>query len=253
MLINVDDILKIVKLVLLSGYIKGVKPLSLFLISEYGLGKTEIITNYKDKRILFATDISYIGLLSELKENKNVTHLVIPDFLKITMKKRSTSDNLISLLNAGTEEGIGMIHLGNFKEDFKNRNIGIVVATTKDSYNQRKKYWKGIGFLSRMIICSYSYSKDTTDKIITFINSEEYLNNNKKSRLDCLRKQEIKSTEQLNKQLNDIADKKFRTLKQLQTLAKCNALVRNDNKVTIEDINEIKRLSKYLNLGYNKL
>ena len=86
-MIKVDDILKIVKLVLLSGYLKHHKPLSLFLIGEVGTGKTEIITNYKSSRVVMITDLSYMGLLKSMRTNKKLKHIIVPDFLKITKKK----------------------------------------------------------------------------------------------------------------------------------------------------------------------
>ena len=104
-----------------------------------------------------------------------------------------------------------------------------------------------------MVICSYSYSEETALKIINYINNEEYLTNNIKEKLQGFKDIEVTSNSELNKQLNDIANNEFRTLKQLQTLIKCNALIRGDNKVIQHDVNEIIRLSKFINLTYSKI
>ena len=252
-MIKIQDISKIVKLVLVSGCLKESKPLSLLVVGDSGMGKTEIISGFDSKRILFLTDLSYMGLLDELKANKDLTHIIIPDFIKITMKKRTTSSNLISLLNAVTEEGIGNIHLLHFKEDFKGKKIGIITSTTKLSYNQNKKSWRGIGFMDRMLVCSYSYSDQTIDEIIKYINEEKYLKKDTKEKLKMIKNVNITSKPILNEKLNPLIHKRFRTLKSLQTLVKCNALLRGSKSVEQEDIDEITRLSKFLNLEFNEI
>lgn len=252
-MIKTAEILKIVKLVLLSGYLKKTKPLSLLVVGKSGNGKTENIKYHKSKRAIFVTDLSYRGVTDLLKNDAQIKHLIVPDFLKITMKRRSTSDNLISLFNAMTEEGIGLIKVYNFEHDFKDRVCGLIVATTKSSFEQNKSAWTSIGFLSRMLICSYDYSEETIQQILEYINSEQFLKENGFEHLKGFKDLEVTSTKELNSQLNKVASKKFRTLKQLQTLAKCNALLEKRKQVTQRDIDEIIRLSKFMNLTYTKI
>jgi hypothetical protein len=45
----------------------------------------------------------------------------------------------------------------------------------------------------------------------------------------------------------------FRLHKQLRSLVKAHALYRGDTKVKMEDLEEIKRLSKYMNLGFHQI
>lgn len=255
-MIKVEDIKKIVKLTLLSGSLVNTKPLSLLLVADAGLGKTEMIQSYKSKKFLFMSDLSYMGLVEELEKNKKIRHLIIPDFIKITHKKRSTSDNLTSFLTLLVEEGAEIIHLGSYRCDLrvkkKPRNIGLITATTRKSFEQKRKDWGNIGFLSRMIVCSYSYSKKTTKEVFDYINSEQFLKNNNMEDLNYKDK-EIKGNKQQFQRLNSIANNDFRNLKQLQILAKSHALMRGDNQVSKEDIDEISRLSYYLNLDYREI
>jgi hypothetical protein len=252
-MIKIDDITKIVKLTMISGCLKGVKPLSLLVIGEAGIGKTEIITGFSSPKILFLTDLSYMGLLKELKENKDLTHIIIPDFIKITQKKRSTADNLISLLNALTEDGVGKISLCNFNEDFQGRKMGIITSTTKASFHQNKQAWNSIGFLDRFLVCSYSYSSETIDEIIKYINEEKYLSKKIKEKVKITKKIDIRTKSSLNEKLNVLIHKRFRTLKALQSLVKCNAILRGSDIVENIDIDEVSRLSKYLNLDFNPI
>lgn len=251
MLIEIDDIRKILKLVLLSGYLKDNKPLSLMIIADKGLGKTELLKSFHSKNITYMTDLTYYAVLEEMKENKKLKHIIIPDFLKITMKRKSTGDNLISLFNALIEEGINKIGIYKDKYDFKGRNLGLVLATTKDSYIQQRNKWESIGFLSRFIIISYSYKIETEDKILNYITTEDYKNVIEKLREHKIKK--VVTTQELNQTLKNYCNRDFRKLKQLIILSKCHALEQNRNKVNKEDINEIIRLNEFMNYNYKKI
>lgn len=246
-----DDLLKIVKLVLLTGNLKDIKPVSLLIISKSGNGKTQLITSYKKRTIIKFTDLTYSGLISQLKENPKIKHVIIPDFIKITQKKRSTTDNLVSLLNAALEEGIDKIKMYNTEIDLKGKQIGLITATTKESFNQRKKAWHSFGFLQRMLIVTYDYSDDTIDEILESIAKEEYLKD-KIENIEISNK-DVHSNKDLNIQLKELSSKNFRTQKNLQSLAKANALLRKSKIVEQEDIDEIIRLTKYMNFNYTKI
>lgn len=253
-MIKIDDISKIVKLVLLSGFLKKTKPLSLLLVGEVGIGKTEISTHFSTTRASFISDISKMGLYNELLEHKQLKHIIIPDFIKITQRKRATSDDLISALNSAVEEGLSHISLYKYAPSFKNRNIGLITSTTKASYSQNKQKWEHIGFLSRMLVVSYSYSETTIKEIMDYITNEKYLNDKDKEKLGNYKSNiDVTSAQEFNQQLLSLHNNKFRTQKQLQILLKCHALFRHSTKVNQEDVDEIKRLSKYLNLNYTKI
>ena len=248
------DLQKIVKLVLLTGNLKNTKPVSLLIVSKSGNGKTELITSFKKKSVAFVTDTSYQGLLSLLKDEPHIKHLIIPDFIKITQKKRSTTDNLVSLLNAVTEEGIGRMKVYNTDYDYKGRQLGLITATTKASFSQKRNAWETFGFVQRMILVSYDYADDTIEEILSSINKKEWLSTQKSNeKIIKYASKDMITKEELFKQLNQICDKRFRTLKHLQSLCEAHALLRGDNEVKQEDIDEIIRLSRFMNLKYTKI
>ena len=211
---------------------------------------TEIYTLSLHDALPILTDLNYSGLIGLLIKNSTLKHLIIPDFIKITMKKSSTKDNLISFLNSCIEDGLNKIE-GYFHHNFKNRLIGIVTSTTKISFSQNKKVWNGMGFTDRIIICSYAYKKETIEEIKKYINSEKFMQ--EKECLGKLKITEIKSNSLLNSYFNEKVKNSLRTLKQFQTLAKCNALNERRNKVLKKDIDEILRLSHFLNEEYNEI
>jgi hypothetical protein len=250
-MINMEDLKKIIKLTLLTGNLKGYAPVSLLVLSKSGNGKTELITSYNKPSAFIVTDISYSGLCQELKKNNNLKHLIIPDFIKITQKKRSTSDNLISLLNALLEEGASKMRVFGQEYDFNKRRLGLITATTKASFAQHKEIWAKFGFVQRMLLVSYDYKDETIEQIMCSINKEEFI----KNKVEKLIKsgKDINSEEKFNKQLNHHANKNFRSLKHLQALAKAHALMSDKKCVSQDDINEIIRLTKYMNLNYIKI
>ena len=246
-----EDIRKIVKLCHLSAYLIDEEQLSLMLIAPPENGKTHFLMSYEDRLSINVTDLSFMGLVHNLQRNLKFKSLKIPDFLKITGKKRSTSQNLLTLLNGFLEEGLFKIDLGNKEEiNFKGRRGGILTATTNKSYSQNRKTWEGMGFSSRFLICSYKYSSETIYKIMKLINKGK----TKKQKAEKIKSKRslVISEDKFNQQLNKISVG-LRQLIQLQTLAKANALNENRLKVIQKDINEVIRLHQYLNLDYTEI
>lgn len=251
-MIKTEDIKKIIKLVLLTGDIKNVKPVSLLIVGKSGNGKTELLAHYDKKKALYITDLSAYGLVSELEKNPEIKHIIVPDFIKLTQKNRSTSDNLISMLNALIEEGGAKISLKNYSTDLSGRQIGLITATTKASFSQNKMAWGTIGFMQRMLIISYDYTDETIQEIFSYINQELFIDD-KKEKLKDQKPKEVLTDKEINKKLNPFSKKSFRSLKNLQALVKANALMNGRREATEEDVQEIIRLTNFMNLKFNKI
>lgn len=256
-MIKTEELQEFIKTVFYTGYIKGEKPLSVFIIGNVGIGKSELLSSYEEtNNISFFTDMTYMGLLNLLKKNKEVRHIIIPDFLKITMKGRNTTNNVLSLLNSGMEEGIREISLMGFNEDFKNKKIGLISSTTRDSYYQNRKKWESMGFLSRCLILSYDYKDETKEQIFDFIFNRDYLNDGKKKLELPIMNVEVKLPRNLARKLRDKTST-FRSQKQLQTLLMARSIINNPNskefEVTEKEVNEVIRFSKYINMDFKKI
>ena len=256
-MIKTEELQDLIKTVLYTGYISGEKPLSVLLIGQVGIGKSQLITDYEKKdNIVVCSDITYMGILHHLKTNREFRHLIIPDFLKITMKSKTTTANAVSILNAGIEEGIGEINLLNYNEDFKGKTFGLITATTKDSLSQNRKNWQSMGFLSRCLIISYDYKDDTKEQIFDFIQDRLY-KSEKKKELDLPSANlDVILPKELAKKLRN-RETTFRSQKQLQTLAMARAIMNNlaTNKfiVTQKEIDEVLKMSKFFNYNFTKI
>lgn len=253
-MIKIGELKELLKLVFFTGYVAGEKPVSVMLVGEVGIGKSELVKTMKiSDNIVFYTDVTYMGIIKLLEENKEVRHIVIPDFLKITMKKKSTTDNITSCFNALMEEGLDKISMMGQQHDFKGKKVGVITATTRNSFNQHKRKWEAMGFLSRMLIVSYDYSDKTKEDIFKYIFERGYLKNNKEKELEMpVRNLDVKLLVNLAKQLRE-KDTTFRKQKQLQALVMANALLNNRFKVLKEDVNKINNFKKFINLNYTKI
>lgn len=255
-MIKIEELKELIKTILFSGYVSNEKPLSAIFIADVGSGKSEMLNSFKvNDNIAYFTDVTYMGLIKLLENEKEIRHIVIPDFLKITMKKKSTTDNITSCFNAMMEEGLDKISMMGQSFDFKGKNVGLITATTKDSFAQYKKRWKSMGFLSRMLIISYRYSEKTKEEIFRYIYNREYLNDNNKSKENMpLRNVHIKLKPELAKMLREKRTD-FRNQKQLQTLAMARCLMDNRTKleVTKKDIQKINSFKKFINLEFTEI
>jgi len=252
-MIKIEILKDLIKTILFTGYVENEKPISVMFVGKVGSGKSEIINTFKlNDNIAYFTDLTYMGLIQLLKDNPNLKHIAIPDFLKITMKKKSTMDNVTSAFNALMEEGLDKISMMGMQHDFKGINVGIITATTKGSFAQHTNKWKAMGFLSRMLIISYDYKDDTIKDIFEYIFNRRYLTDKKEKISLPFKKLEVILTDKQARQLKD-KDTDFRRQKQLQTLVMARALMNDRTEVNDQDIKDINNFKKFLNLNYTKI
>jgi hypothetical protein len=251
--IAIEELRELVRTIIYTSYVDGEKPVSCIFVADKGSGKSEILNKFKMfDNLAYFTDITYVGLIDLLERNENIQHIVIPDFLKIVMKKKSTSENIISCLNALMEEGLGKISFFNKTYDFKDRRCGLLTATTSDSFLKNQKQWDSIGFISRMLVVSYSYSNGTKADIFDYIFNRKYLKEKLTKEKMPKKKSKIILPLDLAKQLKD-KDTDFRKQKQLQVLSMARALVHGRKEVIQKDINEVNSMKKFINLLFHEI
>jgi hypothetical protein len=168
-LIQVDDIIKLVNLSLLTGRVMNAKPVSMLLIGDTETGKTQILEVFMNlKPVIWANDLSAHVIVDEVapEVEKGKTHILIPDLLKVLGHQKVVTRNTMTMLNSIMEEGLKNVMFYGTRKEFKQSvRCGVVAAITRDAYRAREKYWSGIGFVGRCIPVSFSYSKATKLKI----------------------------------------------------------------------------------------
>lgn len=242
---KINKIKRIIKLTYASAFLKNCRPLSLMIIAPPSQSKTHFLLSYKTKYSYTITDLSFMGLINLLVENPKLKHIKVPDFLKLTEKKASTKDNLLSFLNSFLEEGIFEVKLGNQnKLDLKGKKGGIITATTKASYEQNKKKWENTGFISRFLIVSYQYSNELISEIMDSINNgdEEIKTENIN-----YKQKYVKIKKEHNDKLKQLSLYNIRKYNNLRILIKTIALTNQREETEEKDIEELIELNEILN------
>jgi hypothetical protein len=259
-LIEVDDLIKLVNLALLTGRLKNAKPISMLLIGDTETGKTQILEVFMDlKSVIWANDLSAHVIVDEVapQVEKGKTHILIPDLLKILGHQKVVTRNTITMLNSIMEEGLKNVMFYGTRKEFKHPvRCGVIAAITRPAYHAREKYWKGIGFVGRCIIVSYSYSEATKLRIHEHIRKGFPA---KTIEIMTGKKTQVVIPAKIARRIEALAVAEtpfstgFRIHKQLRALVQAHALYRGDTKVKMEDFEEVKRLSKFMNLDFHEI
>lgn len=159
-LIEVDDLIKLVNLAILTGRIKNAKPISMLLIADTETGKTQILEVFMNlKPVIWANDLSAHVIVDEvaLQVEKGKTHILIPDLLKVLGHQKMVTRNTMTMLNSIMEEGLKSVMFYGTRKDFKEPvRCGVIAAITKDAFKAREDHWKSIGFVGRCLLVSFS-------------------------------------------------------------------------------------------------
>jgi hypothetical protein len=259
-LIEVDDLIKLVNLAILTGRLKNGKRISMLIVGDTETGKTQILEVFMDlKPVIWANDLSAKIIVSDVapQVEKGKTHILIPDFLKILSHQKVVARNTITMLSAITEEGLKNVMFYGSQREFKEPvKCGVIAAITKSGYKSREKYWKDIGFVGRCIPVSFSYSDETKMRI------HEHIRQGFPARvIDVVagRPTSVEIPSDIGVRVQDLVLARsafstgFRLHKQLRALVQAHALYLGRSLVTEEDFEEIRRLSKFMNLDFNTI
>jgi hypothetical protein len=256
-LINVDDLIKLVNLVILTGRVKNAKPVSMLLIADTETGKTQILEAFMNlKPVIWANDLSAHIIVDEVapQVEKGKTHIIIPDLLKVLGHQKMVTKNTMTMLNSIMEEGLkNVMFYGTRKEFKKPVRCGVIAAITRDAYDAREKHWKSIGFVGRCLLVSFSYSEETKLKIHQHIRAGFPA---KTIEIITGRPSSVEIPARIAEKIQDLAIARtpfstgFRLHKQLRSLIQAHALYCGRSKVRKEDFEEVRRLSRFLNLDF---
>lgn len=171
--------------------------------------------------------------------------------------QRMVTKNTMTMLNSIMEEGLkNLMFYGTRKEFPRPVTCGVIAAITKDGYAAREKHWKSIGFVGRCIPVSFSYSEETKLKI-----HERIRNGFPPKMIEIItgRPMNVEIPSRIAEKVQDLAIGRtpfstgFRLHKQLRALVQGHALYCGRAKAKKEDFEEIRRLSKFMNLDFHQI
>jgi hypothetical protein len=161
------------------------------------------------------------------------------------------------MLNSIMEEGLKNVLFYGTRRDFKQPvRCGAIGAITRDAYMAREKYWRSIGFVGRCLLVSFSYSEKTKLKI------HEHIRRGFPARTIQIitgKRTNVEISARIAEKVQDLAIARtpfstgFRLHKQLRSLIQAHALYCGRSKVRMEDFEEVRRLSRFLNLDFSPI
>lgn len=265
---------KIIRLCIQSAYVTSVEhPVSLFILANAEHGKTIALQKsvnqlIKSKNIFYSNNITakYIekNLMPKIKSGE-IRHIVIPDLLNAIERGKNTRKLFVNFIKSLIEEGI--FHLADSFNEFSSDTpvkCGMITAITKANMKESWREWKNIGFVSRFIPFSYSY---TMPKMMELIDSIFFKKTKQIQVKNLLRDIITHDIEILDDKSLDYSHLKTLALlfgkqtegigirmgKNLMSLVYANAMLEHRKKVKQSDINEIVRLSQWMNYEYRTI
>jgi len=258
-MIGVEELTRIIKATLATASLKGERPLSLLIVADVGLGKSQMLQKFcLVDSVYYSTDTTPYTIIKkyglELRSGK-IKHIIIPEFLTILNKPREQADSFVTFFNSLIEEGVLRVE-SRGEKTFSAAypvTVGLITAIAAPEYNRRRSQWASVGFLSRMLHVRFRYSVETADKILDSILLKEYHSEapekiTRSPDADVLIPVAIgRYLKALALKLKDSEDKlAARKLKQLQTLIMGLAIINHRTAVSNEDLNDLLKMSRFL-------
>lgn len=263
-LVEVDELEKTVKTCLYSPYVQGEKALSLLIVAKPESGKTAILKKYSiNKGIVYLTDATAYGLTRDILPkvvSGEVKHILIADLITPLSKSVKTRSSFIAFLNNLIEEGVAKITTYSTVWE-KQVNCGLITAVTDEALRDGRHEWAKMGFLSRMILFSYSYSIEQVYKIFNeLIQAKDVKLQSEKLNFPAKPK-DIILPQKIAKELSAISMAVgremnlygFRFFLNSRAFIKALALMKGKKEVDKEDFEDFLKLTKYFNANFNVL
>jgi hypothetical protein len=269
-MIETKSIEDLISISLWTGYLEDEQPQSIMIISNVEGGKSLLTSQFMgNDGVRFMHDATAYGILKAYKQDLikgKIKHFIFPEFIFPLSRQKETVNSFLAFLNGLVEEGIKEIQTYATKIILpKPIRAGVIACLSRDEFQWRKNYWCSIGFLSRFLPVSYSYSKRVEDAIFEAIFSQESEVRDIKFKFHRGR---VKLPQEMARQLKPIAkviaqdcsrdDKTkklagFRAQIGLQRMVKGIALARGKSTVTQAEVDRLNELSRYLNLKFNEI
>jgi len=262
-MVNLQPLQKIVECTIYSPYIQGEKPLSLLIVAKPESGKTSVLKMYRENRgIVYITDCTAYGLTRDILPkivSREIKTIIIPDLMTPLSKQTKTRQAFIAFLNNLIEEGVAKVTTyANIWE--KDVNANVITAVTDEALRDGRHNWAKLGFLSRFVIFSYSYSLSTVQKILeTYSLYGPSLGQVKLNIPD--QPVDIHLPKQLADKIDPIATQigrelslyGFRAKINFRCLLKTLAYRNKRHEVTDQEFSEFLELANFMNFKFNPL
>ncbi|MFC1967125.1 hypothetical protein ACFLV2_00555 [Chloroflexota bacterium] len=186
-MIGIDNINKLLELVVFTGHIRGEQPVSVIVTAPPEAGKTDLVMKYSQSQgLVVLTDCTAYGIMRDygnaIREGR-VKHLLIPDLIKPMSRGKDTVHSLVAFFNSLIEEGVVSIStyaetIGIPRQGIQPQipvQCGLIATMAKGVLLDGRHHWSKMGFMSRLLPISYTYNANTQLGIHRAIANREYL------------------------------------------------------------------------------
>lgn len=262
-MIGTKDLEILLEDVLISGSLADERPVSLIMIAPPGMGKSDMVLQYRQSEgVVATTETTFFALMTmhgQAMQQGKLHHIIVPDLGPIINKPREGALRELSQFGALVAEGLinwrsarGAFAVGN-----QPVRCGIIFCITPYSYREKLAMLTDEGFLSRFLIASFALHDDLVSHIHDQISAGS-VNAHLETKLlaQWKEKQSVSIAPRIDRflrssgiieQVRDLSDTAgFRTHHHLRTLLKANALRRGRHEVGRDDIDDLIALSQYL-------
>lgn len=264
---DLENLAEMIALTLQTAYVKNVeKPNSLLIIAKPESGKTEMMNKFvHNKNVAYLSDATAYGIEQDWLpriEKGEVRHMLIPDLIKPLSRRESTVRTFVTMMNQLIEEGIVSVSTYAMRRSFQIPvRCGIITAITKEELMDQRHHWGRVGFLSRVIPFSYSYSMLTVKKVFDSILGLGFLEERdielEIPQEDLEIKLPRRYAESILPSTTTIARAQetygFRLQKQFQALLQASALEQKRETVNGFDVNRVLNLMNWVNFDENPM
>ncbi len=148
-----------------SGYVKNATPLSLLLVGEPGVGKSQLIDRFSHVPITCRVmDLTSDGMKHRLfprmvSSGKRI--ILFPDFAKMFQRNLSTAENALGVITQAMSGELHEMFVGNEESvTFKDFQIGLIGAMPAQVYYQWKRMAISTGIQDRFTVLPVSFSPE---------------------------------------------------------------------------------------------
>jgi hypothetical protein len=260
-LIETTLLKKMIECALISPYIKDEKPISLLIVAKPESGKTAHMKIYREnKGVCYMTDCTAYGLTRDVMPKLvtgEVKTMMIADLITPLSRSTKTRKGFVAFLNNFIEEGIAKIttYATIWEKEIRGN---VITAVTDAELQDGRREWAKMGFLSRFIVFSYSYSISAITKIFDTYSTKGISMNCRKIKTPS-KDIDIVLPKQIADQIDPVAMKigemfnlyGIRAKINFRSLLKALAWRNGRKEVTEEDFREFLQLADYFNFNMN--
>lgn len=250
---------ELVQSVALSHLVKGHRRVSILLMASPESGKTTITSAANCDHVCRVAVVTGRSIIRECNEHPNTEFLLFNDLTSIRAMCASAVNLLINVLNQVTQNERGMIAFAAQQPEYIKREVGLIACLPFKTFEDHRSRWREMGFVSRMIPFSYSYSnelvaeiKDSIDEGNHAIKVQPFRKMPKSKR----RQITVTMNHQLTKQVRRIADNRAAELKQIgirllmnyHCLVRAHALLHKRTAVTNDDVKFLRAVDSFVSV-----